>query len=293
MNIEHYHNFITIVEAGTISAASRVLLIAQPALSNQIKAFEKEYGAKLLKRGARKIELTNAGQILYEKAKNICSLEELVKSEIKDCISGSRGTLHIGITPAYPDHFLFDLLLDFSEEYPEIKFDLFETSSDQILELLKNHIIEIGIIRTPTYINPIFRSYKTIVEHLMVVFHKDNPWFTKDMKSIYVSSLKNIPISISKGFKQKIIDICLEAGFMPNLRSVCSSRVIALMWATRGTTVSIVASAHQTEQETDNLICRPLIGGDTSTKRSFTILNGQKLSSVAQTFLNFALKKDF
>ena len=64
MNMEFYRNFIEVVEAGTISAASRKLLIAQPALSNQIKALERQYNAKLFIRDSRRIVLTDAGEIL-------------------------------------------------------------------------------------------------------------------------------------------------------------------------------------------------------------------------------------
>lgn len=82
MNLTYYQNFVTIVECGTISAASRKLLIAQPALSAQLKALEREFGTELLERTARKVILTKAGKILYEKAKHIffCKMMQKKKS---------------------------------------------------------------------------------------------------------------------------------------------------------------------------------------------------------------------
>ena len=64
MNIQYYYNFVTIVESGSLTAAAEKLHIAQPALSNQIKALEQKYGTRLFYRGARKLELTDAGAIL-------------------------------------------------------------------------------------------------------------------------------------------------------------------------------------------------------------------------------------
>lgn len=52
MDINQYKNFITVIESGTITRAASRLNIAQPALSNQIKNLENEFGAELLQKGA-------------------------------------------------------------------------------------------------------------------------------------------------------------------------------------------------------------------------------------------------
>lgn len=71
MDMEYYRNFIAIVEAGSLSAASKRVHVAQPALSNQLKLLQKKFGTQLvnIRRGVHNIELTNAGCILYNKAK--------------------------------------------------------------------------------------------------------------------------------------------------------------------------------------------------------------------------------
>ena len=85
MNIEYYRNFIAIVEAGSISAAAKRVAVAQPALSNQLKTLQKKFGTPLLnlKRGGHTVELTEAGCILYNKAKYICSTEDNIIKEIQ------------------------------------------------------------------------------------------------------------------------------------------------------------------------------------------------------------------
>lgn len=291
MNIDNYRNFVKIVESGSISAAARDLLIAQPALSNQVKAFEKEYGAQLLKRGARHIQLTSAGEILYEKAKSICYIEDAAQKEIDACVSGHRGTLRLGLTPAYPDPSVANILLDFSEAYPQITYEIFEANSNQIMEYIRNGIVEIGVIRTPTFVPPIFHAPLSINEQLMVVYHRKNPWLSPDMLDIPVTALEGVPLSISQGFRKKITDMCLEAGFHPHLRSVCTSRAIALMWASRGTAVSIIVAVSSQDQENETMCCRPILGKDLSTKRSFAVLKERQISAVAQLFLDFCKQR--
>ena len=97
MDMEYYRNFIAIVEAGSLSAASKRVHVAQPALSNQLKLLQKKFGTQLvnIRRGVHNIELTNAGCILYNKAKYLCSLEDDTQREISDCVNGYTGTLRV------------------------------------------------------------------------------------------------------------------------------------------------------------------------------------------------------
>ena len=99
MDMEYYRNFIAIVEAGSLSAASKRVHVAQPALSNQLKLLQKKFGTQLvnIRRGVHNIELTNAGCILYNKAKYLCSLEDDTQREISDCVNGYTGTLRVSL----------------------------------------------------------------------------------------------------------------------------------------------------------------------------------------------------
>jgi DNA-binding transcriptional LysR family regulator len=291
MNLEHYRNFMKIVETGGISAAARELIIAQPALSNQIKAMEKEYGARILKRSARRIELTDEGRILYGKAKLICALEEMARDEISACRTGNRGTLRIGFTPSYPDLFLEEILTGFNLWQPRVIYEIHEASSDQIMELLRNNIIEVGVVRTPAYINPVFKSYGAVKEQLVAVFHKSNPWLSPKLKTVPVKLLEGVPLSVSRGFKAKVLEICGDAGFSPSLFSVASSRPTTLLWVRNAKAVGLVTSPAASLLETGELCCRPLTGGDLSAKRSFAVLKEHRLSAITQKFLDFAAEK--
>ena len=104
MDMEYYRNFIAIVEAGSLSAASKRVHVAQPALSNQLKLLQKKFGTQLvnIRRGVHNIELTNAGCILYNKAKYLCSLEDDTQREISDCVNGYTGTLRVSLRCRFP-----------------------------------------------------------------------------------------------------------------------------------------------------------------------------------------------
>lgn len=292
MNIEHYKNFIKIVDLGNISNAAKILLIAQPSLSKQIKNLENEFGTPLLKRHARNVELTTAGEIFYEKAKIICELNNICHDEIHSNIIGNRGKLKIGITISYPDSYIDDLFKDFSDLYPHITYDIREDASDRLMDLLRKGIIEVAFIRTSLHINPAFKSLGGIEENFMVIYHKNNPWLSQHVESISIQQLKNVPLSISHGFKERIAQMFNEAGFEPKILSINASRTTTLMWARLGKAVGLVTTnSFKNLEQTPNMICRPIKGVNTVAKRSFVILKDANISAVTKSFINFALGK--
>jgi LysR family nitrogen assimilation transcriptional regulator len=78
--------FVKIVEAGSFSRAAALIYIAQPALSQQIAELEEGLGTSLLKRSARGVRPTAAGEVLYREAsallKDLDQLPEIVRSSI-------------------------------------------------------------------------------------------------------------------------------------------------------------------------------------------------------------------
>ncbi len=290
MNMDYYKNFIKIADLGNISLAAKTLLIAQPSLSKQIQILEKEFGTPLLKRNARNVELTTAGEIFYQKAKLICEINNICYDEIHTSILGNRGKLKIGITISYPDWYIEDLFKDFSDLYPQITYDIREDASDRLMDLLRKGIIEVAFIRTPIHINPIFRSFGGIEENFMAVYHKRNPWLPQDVESISIQQLKDVPLSISHGFKERVEQMFNEAGFEPKILSINSSRTTTLLWARLGKAVGLVTTTSFKNLElTSAMICRPITGVNTIAQRSFVTLKDANLSAVTKSFINFAV----
>ena len=99
MDTSYYHNFITLVQTGNMTQAAEILHITQPALSKQLKYLEAEFGAQLIniKRGQRgsNLQLTDAGKIFYQKAQQLCSIEESTYNAVQQLNSRIEGTLRI------------------------------------------------------------------------------------------------------------------------------------------------------------------------------------------------------
>jgi DNA-binding transcriptional LysR family regulator len=288
LNSDYYYNFVEIVKAGTISAAARKLSIAQPALSNQIKALENYYGAKLLVRSARSLALTDAGKALYDKAETWLLMEDNLRKEIDLCVRGYKGILRIGISTTMPDVYIENLLLDFGQRYPQVVFDIYEATKDALVNLLREKVIEVAVFHTNRRDQyPFLHTSSYIPEKLMAVYRRDSQWLSADTALLPIPALKDVPISCSKGLQKTIAGVCFDYGLVPFFKCTSATKYTALLWCRRDAAVSIVPSRSGDHYENAVYCCRPFEDEGMAMDLCFSYLKNAKLSAVAQMFLIF------
>lgn len=296
MNLGFYKNYIKIVDCGTLSGAARELHIAQSALSSQVKALEEDYGTELFLRGNRRLELTETGRLLYDRAKAIVALIDTSHKEVDAHEAGSRGTVRIGMTQAYPDAHMTELLLRFQKEQPMIRYEFYEVSSNEVMDLLRSGIVEIGIVRTSGPLPPDLDEALKLRQHLCAFCCYNNPWITPYGKDVALSSLRDVPLAISRGFSGLIEDIFTREDIQANIMSVSTSRNNPVMWAKAGAAVAIICAGEADNTDDAESFCRPLSSEDPivsqqlKATRSFITVRGRTLSAAAQLFLKFSQK---
>lgn len=292
MDIEYYRNFIAIVDTGSISAAAKLVNIAQPALSHQLKVLQNYYGAKLLdvKRGGHSIEMTDAGCILYNKAKYICSTERTAKKEIADCNVGFNGTLRVSLSPSMSIAFIKSTLSDFCRQYPQINYELYEVPIYEQTDQLLSGKTEIGISNAP--LKQPFR-FETVIsrrERLVALFHKDSVFLDNDRNGILLEELEDIPVCLSRGCSELFLSVCSDSRVFPQVLSVNTTKLSTICWAEQNLGVAIVPSA--TEENFDkNLVCKEIKDERLFLEKSLLIVKDRQLSTVAKTFLSYYMQK--
>lgn len=97
MDIKQLHYFIAVSEQMNFSKAAERLHISQPSLSNAIKKLEQEIGSPLLERNTRNLQLTEAGELLFERAKVIVKNMEVLKIEMDEVIVHGTRDITIGV----------------------------------------------------------------------------------------------------------------------------------------------------------------------------------------------------
>lgn len=191
MDIKQLTYFIAIVEEGNISKAAERVHIAQPHLSQQLKLMEDELNVKLVERNTRKFQITDAGRRLWYRSKQMIELMESTVKELKDFNEGLEGTLSIGIIASSGNIIFPQRICNFNKTYPKINFEIRECSTDEILELLKSGVIEIGIIRTPLN-SEIYESISLPTEPMVAATNNDYHWNNK-RKNICLKELVDKP----------------------------------------------------------------------------------------------------
>ncbi|MFM0816927.1 LysR family transcriptional regulator [Streptococcus suis] len=144
MDIRVLTYFIAIVQTGSISNAAQSLHITQPTLSRQIKELEQELDTVLFYRGSREIQLTEAGQYLYNRALEITSLVKKTEDTLRptEMISGD---LYIGAAESQSLEPVARAIATLTSQYPNTRVHVQSGNADHILEQLQDGIQDVGI----------------------------------------------------------------------------------------------------------------------------------------------------
>lgn len=129
--------FVTTVQVGSFTKAADSLDMSKSTLSARISALEKDLGILLLNRTTRKLELTEAGQVYFDKAKFILKEAESLKIELKNFQKEPEGLLSITMTDDFAKDFLSLHLSEFCRKYPHIRFNFH--LSQEIDDLIIRH----------------------------------------------------------------------------------------------------------------------------------------------------------
>ncbi|MFC3902128.1 DNA-binding transcriptional regulator, LysR family [Acinetobacter marinus] len=116
--------FVEVCKVMSFRKAAENLEMPSSTLSRRISHLEEEIGLRLLHRTTRKVELTEAGSIYFERCKRIVSEAKLAHEQLGEMLSKPSGILRISLPVDFGTIFLTPLLVEFAEHYPGINFEI-------------------------------------------------------------------------------------------------------------------------------------------------------------------------
>ncbi len=288
MNLDYYRNFIAIVEAGSISQAARELSLAQPALSNQLKILQEHYNAKLLdiKRGGRNMELTEAGRVFLQKARNIVAEEKAAAKEIADCSAGYSGSLHISLSPSMSIWFIQRYLTRFARKYPKVNFELHEVTTEAQTEQLLSGRTELAVSNAPLRQEFRFETIYRKQERLMAFFHEQSLYLHNSHPNMLLDDFDGLPVCLSRGCADLFLAACSDSGIRPQILSISTTKLSAIAWAREDTGVAVVPSELE-DLVQEGMVRKVIMDERLYMEKTLSIVKGRKLSKVAELFLDF------
>lgn len=165
--------FVAVAEAGSVRAAARRLELAQPTVSEHVRRLEETLGFDVLERVGRRVVLTEEGEQLLPRARAAVRAIELVADGIGEAVASGAGRLTVGAIPTMSPYLLPPILARLRREYPECEITVHEDLTENLLERLDEHSIEIAVMSQPVH-HPRVECETIGTEDLMAVAPDDD-----------------------------------------------------------------------------------------------------------------------
>lgn len=130
--------FARVIEAGSFTAAARLIGTPKTTVSRRIAALERELGVRLLQRTTRSLSMTDAGRLYYEEASQALRRIEEANIRLAEARAEPAGTIRISAPVGFVSHFLADTIFEFMATYEKSRVELRLT--DEKLNLIDNGI---------------------------------------------------------------------------------------------------------------------------------------------------------
>ena len=152
MNQQTADDILSVLQAGSITAAAKAMYISQSALSQRIKRAEEDLGTPLLDRGSVPIALTYAGEKYLEAMQRIAGITTTLLNELHEIEEEERGRMRLGISLQRGMQLLPLVIPAFVQRYPRVRIDLMEHGSATLERMLHDGLCDVALITTePRY----------------------------------------------------------------------------------------------------------------------------------------------
>lgn len=242
MELRHLRYFIAVAEELNFSRAAEKLGMSQPPVSQQLKQLERELGVELFRRMPRGVQLTRHGEVLWTAARRLTHDVEQFQALAEQLKEGKEGVLRLGVVGTALLGSLPALVRHARKEMPRVAFQVKEIESGDQWAAFLEHRIDIGVLRPPMAAENL--SYMDLTKERFVATVSSDHRLA-DSPSISAVALREDPFilfprRLGTGLYDSVVEVCLEAGFLPQIvhETERMQTVIGLVAAGEG--VSIV-----------------------------------------------------
>ena len=259
MELRHLRYFVTVAEELHFGRAAERLQMTQPALSKQIAGLEKELDVQLLARTKRTVQLTAAGQVLFDQARRLLAQVDETVQLVKRTANGEEGALAIGFTATATSTVLPGLMRRFRDRCPNVELTMQELCTEAQVSALNEHKIDLAFLHPPIDERGL-KLYPILEENFVAVLPKGHPLLK--YKSLPLRVFAGEPLIIHPRQEGPVlydgfIQLCHQFGFQPNIVKETISMQTRVCLAAAGIGITFVSESAQSAVGNE-VICRPL-----------------------------------
>ncbi|HEY6830595.1 MAG TPA: LysR substrate-binding domain-containing protein, partial [Gemmatimonadaceae bacterium] len=149
MNLHHLRLFAAVVNHGGFTKAAESLRLSQPAISKSLNELERQLNLTLIDRSGRSIRLTDAGQTLYARARELFGVEWIAEQELREIRGLKRGVLRIGASTTIATYMLPPYLGRFRLRHPGIRIRASSANTRTVLRMLLESRVDVALVEGP------------------------------------------------------------------------------------------------------------------------------------------------
>ncbi|MCQ6560268.1 LysR family transcriptional regulator [Paenibacillus mendelii] len=240
MDMRQLKYFLTIAREGQVTRAAKLLNMEQPPLSRQLKLMEEELGVKLFDRHGKGLQLTDAGELLRQKAEQLFIQFNETLQEVKETEEGVRGVLSIGSVVSCIS-LLPKRIERFRERFPRVTFKILEGDHFYLGEELEKRAIDLVVARLPFEALTDPKQYAVLPlpsDPFVVVIPSSWEQYSGN-QTIRMIELAQFPFLTLKTdqttrMHEQVVNECKRHGFEPNIVCECSSVAIIMSLIAEG-----------------------------------------------------------
>lgn len=260
MELRHLRYFVAVAEELHFGRAAERLFMAQPPLSQQIRQLEEEIGTPLLARTNRRVQLTAAGAVFLDEARDILARAEQAVVMAQRASRGEAGWFGVGFVASAIYDVLPRILRRFREQFPDVELVLLELPGVEQWQALREKRIHVGFARLP---EPEAGIVLEPVAHdtLMAALPAGHP--LAQHAELRLSDLAAEPFILyppqpESPFGEYVLRLCTEAGFTPRVVQKTGEIQTAVSLVDAGIGVAIVPASTQNLRR-EGVVYRPLV----------------------------------
>jgi LysR family transcriptional activator of glutamate synthase operon len=287
MDLRHLTYFVAVAERLHFSRAAEDLGIPQPAISQQIKALERELNVQLFDRTGKRVSLTDAGRALLPHARQILAAVAAAENEIRERSSLARGTASLGAPPTVSVHLLPNQLTEFKRRYPGLEVTLREAGTEILLKWVEEGQLDLAIV-SADLLPPVVESTPFLEEEYLLIVSSQHPLSQAARKTVRLADLSAESfILFPEGYRLRELTLsaCRRAGFEPKVALDGGAMQSTLEFVAAGLGVALVPKLALGDSKN----IHPLRISDQTLRRSLGLVwrKGHYLSPAARALREF------
>ena len=206
---------------GSVTAAAKELLYTQPSISHHLSRLESQLGAQLIQRVGRGIRLTPAGRLLADRAAEIIGRVDSATTELSALVGLNAGRVRLAGFGSVMSSLVPQAAVVLAERHPGVQLGLTDTHPEEALELLRAGQVDVAVIFRYADTTPEDDSVRLL--HLLddplhllttgggttLTEHAGTPW-----------------IAGCERCRRHLVEMCVHAGFTPNLAYTTDDMVV-------------------------------------------------------------------